>query len=122
MPLVCASLHGPSSRLAMAAAAMAYELEQEAGRAPPPQIQSRPARAAPERGRAGSRPSSECRRHGPAPRRNEGGEGRSAGCARAPLVKSSMVEALGSAGGGGGGGAIGGVEMQAGGAGAHVAL
>jgi len=33
-----------------------------------------------------------------------------------------MVEALGSAGGSGGGGAIGGVEMQAGGAGAHVAL
>ena len=32
----------------MAAAAMASELEQEAGRAPPPQIRSRPAGAAPE--------------------------------------------------------------------------
>jgi len=52
----------------------------------------------------------------------EGVEGSSAGRARAPWAKSSMVEALGSAGGGGGGGAIGGVEMQAGGAGAHVAL
>ena len=35
----------------MAAAAMASELEKEAGRAPPPQIHSRPAGAAPERGR-----------------------------------------------------------------------
>ena len=33
----------------MAAAAMASELEQEAGRASPPQIRSRPAGAAPER-------------------------------------------------------------------------
>jgi hypothetical protein len=48
-PLVCASLHGPSSRPAMAAAAIASELEQEVGRAPPPQIRSRPAGAAPER-------------------------------------------------------------------------
>ena len=49
MPLVCASLHGPGSRLAMAAAAMASELKQEASRAQPPQIHSRPAGAAPER-------------------------------------------------------------------------
>jgi hypothetical protein len=45
----------------------------------------------------------------------EGVEGSSAGRARAPWAKSCMVEALGSAGGGGG--AVGGVEMQAGGAG-----
>ena len=50
----------------------------------------------------------------------EGVEGSSAGRARAPWAKSSMVEALGSAGGGGG--AVGGVEMQASGAGAQVAL
>ena len=67
-PLVCASLHGPSSRPAMAS-----ELEQEAGRAPPPQIHSRPAGAAPERGRGVSRPRSEHRRHDPAPRRRRSG-------------------------------------------------
>ena len=50
----------------------------------------------------------------------EGVEGSSAGRARAPWAKSSMLEALGSAGGNGG--AVGSVEMQAGGAGAHVAL
>ena len=42
----------------------------------------------------------------------EGVEGSSAGGTRVPWAKSSMVEALGSAGGSGGGGAIGGVESM----------
>ncbi|KAG2577217.1 hypothetical protein PVAP13_6NG086006 [Panicum virgatum] len=106
-PLVCASLHGPSSRPAMAS-----ELEQEAGRASPPQIRSRPAGAAPERAplaTAGagegkdSRPrtqgrgrelrraraclSSERRRHGPAPRRR--GRGRELRGARAGAMATA---------------------------------